>query len=226
METWEAKTPDETVSRRWEPVLADNEGISTVAVAVDSGTVTATAESEVRRGKRGVTVTVVGGAAGETARVSVTVTTTENRTRIGVFHIAVRAEAPLLGNTARDVINFAMRKITGNGNDPTADELDDALERLNGLWMLWRIQGLDVGIAKELTANDTLDIPDAFVTAIKWCLREELHDFYGVALSAVDVMRVTAAKNAMLAKLTTFDNLNYDGGLLREAARWDFTRGY
>lgn len=226
MIVWPAKTPDETVSRRWEPDLARDESISSVTANVDSGTVTLTATRETEGGKEGITVLVAGGATGESARVSLDVVTSEGRTLIGVFHIAVRAEAPVLAQTALDVCQFALRKIIGNGETAEADELDDALERLNAMLMLWRIQGMDVGIAKELASTDTLVIPDAYVTAIKWCLREDIHAFYGQPLNAQDAMMVAQAKSAVASSLLRFDDLSFDAGLTRHAQHWDYTRGF
>lgn len=223
---WESKRPGETVSRRWEPSLDYYENILTASVGVDAGTVTATAENEVYRGTPGVTVLISGGAAGETARLSIDVVTTEGRTLTGVFHIGVLSEAPILGQTANDICGFALRKVTGNGATPTADELADALERLNMMIALWRIQGLDIGVTAELVASDTLAIPDAFVTALKLCLRKDLHDFYGVPLGALEVQQAMEAQAAVLAKTLQFHDLTFDRGLLRHPGGWDFTRGF
>lgn len=226
MNVWPPKSPDETVSHRWTPELDRDESIATVTPATDSGTVTVTATNEIEHGKEGITAFVAGGSAGETARVSLEVTTSEGRTLVGVFHIAVRSEAPVLGNTARDVCNFALRKVVGNGETAEASELDDALERLNAMLMLWRINGLDVGVAKELTANDTLDIPDAYITAIKWCLREDIHAYYDVQMNGHDARMTEQAKAALAAHLINFDNLDFDRGLVRHTGGWDYDRGY
>lgn len=223
---WPAKTPDETVTQRWEPDLTSSESISSVAAATDGGTVTVTATNETKNGKAGITALVAGGAAGETARVSLEITTSKGNTLVGVFFIAVRAEAPVLGNTALDVCQFALRKIVGNGETAEAEELDDALERLNAMLMLWRIDGLDVGIAKELDSTDALDIPDPYITVIKWCLRDDVHTFYEQPLNAHDAMMVATAKNALAANLLTFGNLSFDHGLVQREGSWDFTRGY
>lgn len=226
MQVLPSKAPGETVSHRWEPELDYLESIQSVSAGVDSGTVTVTTERENYRGNDGVTLFIAGGAAGETARISVEGVTSEGRTLIGVFSIGVLAEAPLLGETARDVCYFALRKVAGNGSTPTADELSDAMERLNNLIAMWRIQSLDIGIAKKLEDDDALNIPDAFVMALKFCLRRDLHDFYGVPLSVLDVQQAEQAQAAVLAQTIQFQDLSFDRGLLPRPAGWDFTRGY
>jgi hypothetical protein len=226
MIVWESKTPGETVSRRWEPSLDYFENILSAVATVDAGTVTATANVEVFRGDPGATVFIAGGVAGETARISVEVVTSRGRTLVGVFQMGVLAEAPTLGTTASDVCAFALRKVAGNGANPTSDELTDALERLNDMIALWRIQGMDLGIAKVLEASDPLGIPDAFVTSLKFCLRRDLHEFYGVPLSAMEVEQAREAQEAVRAKTMQFQDLTFDRGLLRHPAGWDLTRGF
>lgn len=223
---WEPKTPGETRRYRWNPSLEEYETIATASGATDSGTVTLTVTNEVEDGKEGVTVLVAGGAAGETARISIDVTTSEGQAISGVFFVPVRAESPVLGNTARDVCNFALRKVVGNDATATASELDDALERLNAMLMLWRIDGLDVGIAKELAATDTLDIPDPYITAIKWCLREDVHAYYDVPMNAHDARMAFTAKRALVNDLLDLEELSFEPGLSREAGYWNFSRGY
>lgn len=226
MQVLPSKTPEETVSHRWEPQLDYLENIITATAAVDSGTVTVTREIENFRGNIGVTLFIAGGAAGETARISVDATTSEGRTLTGVFSIGVLSEAPILGQTASDICSFALRKVVGNGNAPTADELSDALERLNDLIAMWRIQSLDIGISKVLVASDVLAIPDAYVLALKYCLRRDLHEFYGVPLSVMDMQQAEQAQAAVLAKTIQFQDMTFDRGLLPHPAGWDFTRGF
>lgn len=226
MNTWPNKTPGETVSRRWEPPLDYYEHILTASATVDSGTVTVTVQNEFYRGNPSVEVLISGGAAEETARISVDITTSEDRSLTGVFFIGVVSEAPVLTETARDVCNFALRKVVGNGETAQAEELDDALERLNAMIAMWRIQSLDIGITKEMEAGDTLAIPDAYITALKFCLRRDLHEFYGVPLSALDVEQAREAQAAVLAKTIYFDDMTYDRGLVRHPGNWDWTRGF
>lgn len=227
MKIWDAKTPGEIALRRWEPQLPQRESLATSAtITVDAGTVTATAEVTTFKGSDVVEVLLSGGAIGETARISIDVGTSEGATLTGVFFMAVRSEAPVLGSTARDVCNFALRKVIGNGEVASADELTDALERLNDMLMIWRVSGLDVGLGGVLEADTELNIPDFVIAGLKWNLREELHDFYGVDLTPRDMMKSQEAQAVMRAQLLCFEDLNFDRGLLRHPGGWDFVRGY
>lgn len=220
------KTTGETASHRFEPELRQFENITSETVSVDAGTVTVALKREIWRGSQGVTMLVFGGAAGETARFSVDVVTSEGRTVTGVFSIGVLAEAPYRANTARDVCRFALRKVTGNGVASTAAELDDALERLNDMIAAWRIQSLDIGIAGNLAAGTVLAIPDAYISALKFCLRKDLHDFYEVPLSALDVERAREAQESVRAHVMRFNDLTFDRGIIPHPDGWDYTRGY
>lgn len=223
---WQAKTPGETRRYRWEPALLDSETISSVSGATDSGTVTLTLTSEVEDGREGVTVLVAGGAAGETARISIDAVTSEGQTLSGVFFLPVRDEAPTLGNTVRDVVTFALRKIVGNGEAAEAEEAEAALEWLNGMILDWRLAGVDVGVSKTLELSDTLAIPDAFVSALKWNLRALMHAEYDVALSGADAMAATSTKRAVTNAVLDLQPLGFEAGLRREGTYWNFTRGY
>jgi hypothetical protein len=225
MQVWKYKTPDETVSRRWNPDVDGGESIQSATVAVDSGTVTATVEVEASHGAHGVNVLVSGGAAGEVARVSVTAITSDGSTLVGVFQIPVRAEASVFANTARNVCDFALRKIVGNNGTASATELSDAMERLNAILALWRLSGMDVGVSGELSSTDTLTVPDAYLTAIKYALRRDLHDYYNVPLSANDVLMAQQAEAAVLADTINLQPLDFDRSLLRRHGGWDYTQG-
>lgn len=222
MIVWEAKTPGETRRYRWEPALRRYEAFSAVTSAVDSGTVTiSSAEMEAVDGARGVTVLVAGGSAGETARISLDLTTSEGRTLTGVFQVPVRAEAAILGNTGRDIVSFAIRKIVGNGESAEAPELDDALERLNAMLMLWRISGMDIGVSGLIEAGTVLSIPDEYLTAVKYSLREDLHEYYGAPLSARDLQTAEMARRAVATDLLDLGNLTFEGALINRQRHYD-----
>lgn len=225
MQVWKYKTPDETVSRRWEPDLQPGESIQSATVAVDSGTVTVSVDVEASHGARGVTALVSGGAIGEVARVSITAVTAEGATLVGVFQVPVRDEAPVFANTARDICNFALRKVVGNGATASANELDDAMERLNAILALWRLSNMDLGVSDELVSTDTLTIPDAYLTALKYALRRDIHDFYGVPLSSTDVLMAEKAESAVAADTLDIQPLDFDRSLLRRYGGWDYTQG-
>lgn len=219
----ESKAPADTTRYEWEPRLTRNDVITAASVVVASGTV---AVSGTETDSNAVVFFVAGGAAGETARLTASATTFEGETITETLLLPVRSSDTILNNTASDVCNFALRKIVGNNASASASELEDALERLNDMIAMWRIQSLDIGITKKLVASDTLAIPDAFIMALKFCLRLDLHEFYDVPLSALDSRQALEAQAAVLAKTIQMQDLTFDRELLRRQSGWDFTRGY
>lgn len=205
---WQAKAPTEVVERRWSVPLAADDGISAVSVSASGVTVNS---SDHEGGDAAVVLS--GGTAGTEATVTVTVTTDDGLTLIETFLIAVRALTVLHNTTARDVCDFALRKIVGNGETADATELSDALERLNDMIALWRIDGLDIGIAAVLASADQIDIPDPYVAALKYNLRLAVHDHYSAALSPLDVALADDSKRLVRNSLFKVAQLGMPGSL-------------
>jgi hypothetical protein len=206
--TWEAKAPTEVVERRWTVPLDDNDSISSVSTSASGVTV----DSDEHEDGEAI-VTLSAGAAGATGSVTVTVTTSEGLTLVETFLIAIAATAQQFTYTARDVCNFALRKITGNGNDPEASEAEDALERLNDMLALWRIDGLDVGVPAPLALGDTLTIPDQYVSAVKFNLRIACHDAYDAPITAYDARMAEDGKRLVANQLNVLADLTGPFGL-------------
>lgn len=194
--TWEAKAAADVVERRWSVPVPEGDSLSSVSTSATGVTVDSddTDRSE-------AVVVLSAGTAGATGSVTVTATTTNGLSLSETFLIAIRATAQQIATTARDVVYFAMRKITGNGNDPDASEADDALERLNDMIALWRIDGLDLGLPVPLVLGDTLSLPDEYLSALKFNLRIACHDHYDAAITQYDGTMAAETKRLVANRL-------------------------
>lgn len=208
---WLEKAPSEVVERRWKVPLPDDDSISAV-VAVATGV---TVNSDDYEGAEAVVV-LSAGTAGTEATVTVTVTTVDGLTLVETFYIAIRASTAALGYTAQDLCGFALEKIAGIGVTPDASESATALKRLNDMLALWRIDGLDVGVAAVLVLSDTVDIPDEYVAAIKWNLRLLCHEHFGVPLGDFDMMMAERAKTLVANRLLSLGDLTFDRTITRQ----------
>lgn len=171
---WQAKAPSEVVERRWRVPLADGDGISTVSASATGVTVDSD-DSDLDE----ATITLSAGAAGEVGSVTVTVTTDDGNTHVETFYIPIYATT-VQAVTARDVCGFALRKITGVGNDPETGELNDALELLEGMFARFRFGPIPVA------AGSSLNVPDDLVQPIKFYLRKLAHSTYEAPLTSTD----------------------------------------
>lgn len=205
-ETWEPKGPSETVERRWLAPVEWSDAISSVS-AVGTGVTVVGAEFE----DRIAVITISGGTGGNIASVVVTVVTTDGETFVETFLLGIRADVPALGNTARDICAFALRKITGTGEDPDADQLTQSLEVLNDMLAEWRIDGLDVGIPAPLLASDTVAVRDEFVSAIKFNLRVRVSEHYNAELTQVEVNAADRGRQLVANALLSFRPLSFEG---------------
>ena len=61
----------------------------------------------------------------------------------------------------------------------------------------YRVTGADMGLSLPLVEADVLKVPDHAYRALKLNLRNELHEFYSVPLSQVDLMD---ARNWMVSR--------------------------
>lgn len=176
MFTLAAKPAASTISYDWTPGLGSDDSIASVSLSVTTGT--ATISSHKHDGKT-VTMLLAGGAAGVTSILSATVLTQRGQTITETIYLPVTESTNRLSNTARDICSFALRKMTGIGEQPEAEELDDALERLNIMLAAWKPQGADIGIALPVEAGTVFLVPDEFILAIKANLLLDVYDAYG-----------------------------------------------
>lgn len=173
---WELKSPSEIVERVWDVPTADDDSLASI-VTVESGV---TKDSEEIDGDR-VTLTLSAGTADATATVDITATTTNGLVITEKFYLPIRDDGQKLAETAREVCNFALRKVVGNGATAEAVELDDALERLSDTFAALAGEGADLQVKLPCEAADVLYVPDWSVQGIKAILALDLHDFYGIA---------------------------------------------
>lgn len=196
-QTWPGKAPTEIVERRWTVPVDADDGLASFVVVVSG----VTKDSQETDGDDAVVV-LSAGTTGTTASVTITATTSQGRVCVETFYLPIIVSTVVLGHTARDICDFALRKVVGAGETAEADELDDALERLSDLLLAWRRQGADVGATFPLLSATVLNVPDEFVAAIKHNLRVELHEHYGLSLTPYDMMRartgLALVKNRLL----------------------------
>jgi hypothetical protein len=209
-QTWTAKAAADVVERRWTVPLPECDALSSVSTSASGVTVDGTDTD----GSDAV-LTLSAGTAGTTGSVTVTVLTTEGLSLSETFLIPIRVTTAQLGNTARDICYFALRKIVGNGNDPTADELSDALERLNDMCALWAFRGVDIGLSEPLAAGDTLSVPDGFLSALKYNLRIGCHSHYGQEIDAFDSMMADQSYRALENALVQLGDVSMPRNLRR-----------
>lgn len=194
-QAWPAKAPTAVRKYDWTPV--PDQPIDSVSVVVTTGT--ATVSSDVTGDT--ATFTVTGGADG-VVQVFTLTATSGTETIVETAYLPIETSANKLGQTVRDVCLFGLRKIVGINEEPDADELADAIERLNDMVAMWRETGADMGLELPLLEADVLLISDAGYSALKFNLRNALHDFYGEPLTQSMVMEARSAlaqvKNSML----------------------------
>lgn len=175
MAHWAAKAPTEVVEREWTVPGLLSATISATGITVDGS----------EQNGDTLIVTLSGGTS--MGVVTITATTSDGETLVEKFYIPIAAQGNAFSGTARDCCYFALRKITGNGENPDADEMDDALERMNAMLAAWHASGGQTYIPLPVVAGTILYAPDGYIETIKYSLRVGLHEHYGVPVSPFDV---------------------------------------
>lgn len=181
-QNWPSKAPTAIVEYVWTVPVGPDDSLASVAVVA----VNVTYDSN-RTEDNDAYVKLTGGTAGTRATVTVTATTADGLVHVETFYFDIVASTFQSGTTVRDVCLFALRKISGVSDDPEADELADAVERLSDLVALWSAQGAPLGLDLPLAEASVLNISDAHVLALKYNLQVVLAELYGVELSPVAV---------------------------------------
>lgn len=175
----EAKGPSETVERRWAPEAEYSlEAVSTSASGVTVSSATIEGDE--------VLFVLAGGTAATTGTITATLTTQGGETLVETLYVPVIASPSQIAATARDFVDFALRKIVGIGESANDAELEDALERLSGLVARMREGGADIGAPFPLDANSVIYCPDWAVSALRYNLLIECADIYGEQPSAME----------------------------------------
>lgn len=116
--------------------------------------------------------------------------------------------------TASDIVTRSMRslRLLASGDEPTADELADALVALNDMLFGWRIEGLDIAHT-TLVAATTVDVPDDHLNTIRLSLAERLSGEFGAELSPSDQMTLSEGMKALRAYYLSIADLTGDNPL-------------
>jgi hypothetical protein len=206
--TWTAKAPGSKYRYTWTPALADGDSVASFAAPTVSG---ATINSYTPDDDN-LIVVVSGGTAGTTATFTLSATSDYGETLTETIYLPIVANTA--GTTARDIVNFALRKITGLGTDPDASQEGDAVERLGDMLALWAMEGIAVNPPSPLTASTTLYLAADIVAAIKWNLCVYLAPLYGAdALDPLTMQAAEASKRAVLNKVFANPDLVMDATL-------------
>jgi hypothetical protein len=180
--TLSSKAPSEVIERRWTIPVDDDDSPGSASLSASGVTV----DSNSFEGNDLVLV-LSAGTAGTTGSITATITTSQGRVLVETIYISIVLSTARLAPTARDVCYFALRPVFGISETPSADALTDALERLNMTLATWKESGADVGTILPVVAATTLNIPDDFVTALKYRLLIDVAGIYGYQPSKSDV---------------------------------------
>jgi hypothetical protein len=160
-----SKVAAEVVERRWTvPVDADD---APASVSLSASGVTVDANEFIGNE---LVLTLSAGTAGATGSITATVTTDQGRTLVETLYIPIIESAAQIADTARDYIDFALRKVTGFSAEADAEELAVALEHLNGLVAEMRAAGADIGAPFPLVSGSVIYCPDYAVSALRYNL--------------------------------------------------------
>ncbi len=211
--TLSAKGPNDVIRYSWEPPLASGDTLESYTLAATGCTIDADSLED-----NAAAFFVSGGTAGVTASIAATALSGEGEEFEELIYLPIYGPAATIGDTARDYVDFALRKIAGLGEEADADELADGIEQLNGMLTLWRIDGLDVGASLPLMASSVLKIRDEFSMAVKYNLRVLLHSTYGAeavgALTQADINMAADGKRLVAQSLLSLDDLEFENALL------------
>lgn len=183
--TWGAKPPTAVMRYVWRPAVLGDDDLASHSLTVSSGGITVL-ESEIIGDE--VAAFISGGTAGTTAVIAATAVTGNGEELVETIYLPIVTSAVTIGDTARDICTFALRKLVGNGVTPTASEMDDALERLNLMLSGWKYEGADIGAAFPLDANSVIYCPDYAVEGIKYNLIQQIAPLYSYELSEAEVV--------------------------------------
>lgn len=179
-----AKAPSDVYRYTWSPSLADGDTIASFALSASGVTVDSQAFDP-----DGVIILLSGGTAGQTATITASADTVEGETLTETLYLPIIASTAQIADSARSYINFALRRIIGVGETPSADELDDALERLSAMITEWRESGADIGAPFPLTADTIIYCPDYAASALRYNLLVDCASVYGQPVTQMEMMR-------------------------------------
>ena len=185
-----SKPAADVVLYTWEP--HPTESLSTFTLTATGAAIDAESGSDTL-----VEFYLSGGTAGQTASVAASAVLADGSEVSETLYIPIIANTAQIAATARDYVNFALRRIT---RSPAARELEDALERLSGLIARWREGGADIGAPFPLTASSVIYCPDWAVSALRYNLLIECAPLYGPSAEPSAMEYENARRGLQLVK--------------------------
>lgn len=181
-----AKGPADVVERRWTvPVNADD---SPLAASLSASGVTVDSNSfECNE----LVLILSAGTAAQTGTITVEITTSRGETLTETLYIPICSPAST-ATTVRDIVNFALRKVTGLGEDAGAEQAEDARERLQDMLEMWRNTGADIGAPRPLTLSTVIYCPESYLSAVKNNLILQIADIYNLEVTPMVVRNASA----------------------------------
>lgn len=171
-----SKAPTDVVRYSWTPPVIGGDTVSSATLTVSSGGVIIDSYGVE---EDSVYFFVSGGAVGGTAVIAASAVTNDGETLTETIYLPIIASTTQIAQTGLEYCSFALRRVIGNGEVPSADELADALERLNALVALWRAQGADIGAVFPITASTVIYCPDYAASALRYNLLMDVASLYG-----------------------------------------------
>jgi hypothetical protein len=172
-----AKTPAGVITYTWQAPLMDGDTLTGLTF-VETGI---TVNADDLDGSTAIFL-LADGTVGTTGSIAITATTSAGETLSETIYIPIIGPG-VLAETVEDIVSFALRKVTGIGEAPDADQAADALERLQDMLDYWRLTGADVGAPSPLALTSVIYCPDGYLIAIKNNLILQLADMYGAQVS-------------------------------------------
>lgn len=202
--TWDAKAPGDVSRYVWTPVLVDGDSVASYTASASGATIDADSLED-----DAVVVFVSGGTAATTATFTLSAVTTEGETLTETIYLPIIASTVAFGYTAREIVAFALRKITGDDATPTAAQSANALEMLGDMLAMWKRGGIDAGMVLPLTLDTVLYVDDGFAIALKYNLRLAVHAHYGAEIGQIDVQMANDGKRVLTNASVTFNDLKF-----------------
>lgn len=209
--TLSAKPSGSVYRYTWVVPVAVGDSVASATLTVSSGTAVIDSYSV---DDNDVIAFISGGTNGATTTITASAVTDDGETITETIYLPVRDSAPAAANTANDICAFALRKIAGIGEDADAAELVVALELLNDMIAEWRMDGMDLGTPAPLAADDSLTMPDEFLSAVKYNLTVLVAEELGRELSPTVVNKAERGKMLVSNRLFAFADLGFEGPLL------------
>jgi hypothetical protein len=194
-----SKVAAEIVQRAYDVPVDKDDNAASVSFSSTGVTVTS---SEFEDNK--LLMTISGGTAGQTAAIVATVTTDEGRVLIETLYLPIIASASQIAQTAREYVGFALRRFIGNGEEATADEMFDGLERLSALVAEWRATGADIGAAFPIETDTVIYCPDWAVSALRYNLLVDCSNLYEATVTQSEYMMAMRGK-ALVKNMNVLD---------------------